>query len=112
MLRSAQTVNRPQGWQNDPSQMRSGVTPPRAITFANPEYSDEARSKRIQGVVLVSALVNEEGNPIDFRVERSLGYGLDEKAIECVSQYRFTPAMRDGQPIALRVTIEINFRLY
>jgi TonB family protein len=112
MLRSAQTVNRPQGWQNDALQMRNGVMPPRPINFANPEYSDEARRKKIQGVVLVSALVNEEGNPIDFRVEKSLGYGLDEKAVECVSQYRFAPAMRDGQPVAARVTIEVNFRLY
>ncbi|MGD0628948.1 MAG: energy transducer TonB [Terracidiphilus sp.] len=112
IARSAQFANRTQAWQNDPLQMRNGVMPPRPINFANPEYSDEARRKRIQGVVLVSALVNEEGNPIDFRVEKSLGYGLDEKAVECVSQYRFTPAMRDGQPVAARVTIEVNFRLY
>lgn len=112
ILRSAQANNRQQAWQNDPLPMRNGVMPPRPINFANPEYSDEARRKRIQGVVLVSALVNEEGNPIDYRVEKSLGYGLDEKAVECVSQYRFTPAMRDGQPVAARVTIEVNFRLY
>lgn len=112
MLRSAQFAIRPPAWQNDPLRMRPGDAPPRAITFANPEYSEEARRKKIQGVVLVSALVNEEGNPIDLRVEKSLGYGLDEKALECFSQYRFTPAMRDGQPVAQRVTIEVNFRLY
>jgi TonB family protein len=112
VLRSAQTVNRQLAFQNDPLRMGSGDTPPRPISFANPEYSEQARRKRIEGVVLVSALVNEEGNPIDLRIEKSLGYGLDEKAMDCFSQYRFRPAMRDGQPVAQRITIEINFRLY
>ena len=60
----------------------------------------------------MSALVNEEGNPIDLRVEKSLGYGLDEKALDCVSQYQFRAAMRDGHPVAQRITIEVSFKLY
>jgi TonB family protein len=112
MVRSAQFGGLQQTRLNDPFRSRSGDTPPRAITFANPEYSEEARRKKVEGIVLVSALVNEEGNPIDLRVEKSLGYGLDEKALDCFSQYRFKPAMRDGQPVAQRITIEINFRLY
>jgi len=112
VIRSAQFGSQQQARLNDPLRSRPGDSPPRPITFANPAYSEEARRKKIEGVVLVSALVNEEGNPIDLRVEKSLGYGLDEKALDCFSQYRFTPAMRDGQPVAQRIMIEINFRLY
>jgi TonB family protein len=96
-----------------PFHMPPGVTPPRAITTAVPEYSDEARRKHIEGVVLVSTLVNEQGEPTDIRVERSLGYGLDENAVRAVSQYRFQPAIdRDGHPVAVRIAIEVSYRLY
>jgi TonB family protein len=102
-----------QARQNAPFRLPPADGYPRPISpFPNPEYSEEARRKKIEGVVLVSALVNEEGNPIDLRVERSLGHGLDERALDCVSQYRFRPAMRDGQPVAQRITIEVSFKLY
>lgn len=90
-----------------------GVRPPRVLYAPAPEYSEKARRKRIQGIEVVSTLVDEQGIPTDIRVEKSLGYGLDEKAVECVSQYRFSPATtRDGKPVAQRITIEMNFRLY
>jgi TonB family protein len=47
-----------------------------------------------------------------MRIVRSLGYGLNEKAIEAVSKYRFKPAMKDGQPVPVEVNIEVNFHLY
>jgi periplasmic protein TonB len=57
--------------------------------------------------------VDEQGLPTDIRVEKSLGYGLDEKAVECLNLFRFRPAMtRDGEPVAVRINIEMNFRLY
>jgi TonB family protein len=92
--------------------VQPGYTPPQAIHTAMPEYSDQARRLKIQGNVRVSVLVNEEGVPIDPRVEKSLGYGLDEKALEAALKYQFKPAMRDGQPVAVRIMIEENFRLY
>lgn len=92
---------------------RAGIRPPRILYAPVPEYSDQARRKKIQGVVIVSTLVDEQGVPTDIRVEKSLGYGLDERAVECAGQYRFRPAVtRDGKPVAQRITIEMNFRLY
>jgi TonB family protein len=91
---------------------QAGYTPPSPIHTASPEYSEDARRKKIQGNVRVSVLVNEEGVPVDPRVEKSLGYGLDEKALEAALQYQFRPAMRDGQPVAVRIMIEESFRLY
>jgi periplasmic protein TonB len=60
----------------------------------------------------MSALVTEEGEPTDIRVERSAGMGLDENAVDCVSRYKFLPAMKDGAPVEARIMIEVNFRLY
>jgi TonB family protein len=86
--------------------------PPAVLFQANAEYSQEARAAKIQGVVMVSVLVNEEGEPTDLQIVRQLGYGLDEKAIECVRKYRFKPAEKDGVPVPARITVEINFRLF
>jgi len=111
MLRYAQIGSfRPR--PNDLNGIGSGVTPPKAIVTAMPEYSEQARRQKIQGVVVVSMLVTEEGLPTDIRVERSFGYGLDEKALEAAAKYRFKPAMRDGNPVSQRITVEMNFRLY
>lgn len=90
----------------------AGVRPPRLLYAPDPQYSDQARRKRIQGIVVISTRVDEQGNPTDLRVEQSLGYGLDEQAMDAVSHYRFSPAMRDGKPVATRIKIEVSFRLY
>lgn len=95
-----------------PGEASSVDSEPVPIHRAELEYSDEARRMKITGNVLVSMLVTVEGLPTEIRVERSLGHGLDEKALEAASQYRFRPAMKDGKPVARRVNIEMNFQLY
>jgi TonB family protein len=96
---------------DDPFKLRPGDTPPKAIHTVEAEFSDEARRARYQGTVLVSLLVTEEGLPSDLRIEKALGEGLDEKALEAIRQYRFQPAMRDGKPIAARIKVMISFRI-
>jgi TonB family protein len=98
--------------QDDRFKLLPGDTPPKIIDSVDPEFSDEARRAQVGGVVIVSFIVNEDGLPNDLRVVKSVGYGLDEKALDAVSRYRFQPAMRDGQPIAARIAVEINFNLY
>ena len=97
---------------DDLNRMGSGVTPPRPIVNTMPEYSEQARRQKIQGVVVVSMLITEDGLPTDFRVEKSLGFGLDKKALQAAAKYRFKPAMRDGNPVSQRIMVEMNFRLY
>jgi TonB family protein len=111
MLRYAQFKNL-QALQDDPTRLRPGDTPPKQLHFVEANFSNEARKKKIQGTVLLSALINTDGMPVDLRVERSLGYGLDEKALQALSQYRFQPGLRDGNPVPIRLEVEMNFRLY
>jgi TonB family protein len=94
------------------SPQRAYEKPPIATYVPAAEFSDEARRKKIQGIVIVSALVTEEGLATDLRVEKSLGYGLDEKALQCIRKYRFQPAVKGGVPVAARIAVEINFHLY
>ena len=89
-----------------------GVSAPRAIYDPDPQYSDEARRAKYQGTVVLWVVVGANGKPRDVRVSRSLGMGLDEKAIEAVREWRFEPAIKDGRPVAVQVNIEVDFRLY
>jgi TonB family protein len=61
--------------------------------------------------VLLTIEVGEDGQPDKLRVLRGLGLGLDEKAIEAVSRWKFKPALRNGHPVRAAATIEVNFRL-
>jgi protein TonB len=89
------------------------ISAPIPLNNVEAEFSDEARRAKYQGVVLVSVIVDAQGNPQDPRVVRALGMGLDEKALEAVRKYRFKPAMRDGRtPVAVMVNVEVNFHLY
>lgn len=89
-----------------------GVSAPRAIYDPEPEYSEEARKAKYQGSVVLWVIIDANGRPQNLRVQRSLGMGLDEKAIEAVRTWKFQPARKDGQPVAVQVNIEVNFRLY
>src|SRR5271165_2111636 len=90
----------------------NGVSAPRALETPDPEYSEEARKAKYQGTVVLWLIVGPDGKPRDIRVSRPLGMGLDQKAIEAVNRWRFEPAMKDGRPVAVQITVEVNFRLY
>jgi len=89
-----------------------GVSAPKAIYSPDPEYSEEARKAKFQGTCVLWLVVGPDGRPRDIRVQRTLGLGLDEKAIEAVKTWRFDPAMKDGKPVAVQINVEVSFRLY
>jgi TonB family protein len=89
-----------------------GVSNPTLIFAPDPEFSDEARRAKYQGVCVVGLIVDATGNPQHVRIVRALGMGLDEKAMEAVRQYKFKPAQFKGKNVAVEVNIEVNFRIY
>jgi periplasmic protein TonB len=91
---------------------KGGVTAPRPIFDPDPEYSDAARKAKYQGSVLLWLIIGPNGRPRNIRVQRSLGMGLDEKALDAVSRWRFQPATLNGQPVAVQINVEVSFRLY
>ena len=88
-----------------------GVSAPAVVFKTDPEYSEEARKAKFQGTVMLSVIVDANGQPRDIRVIRALGLGLDEKAIESVQKWRFKAGMKDGKPVPVQAQIEVNFRL-
>jgi TonB family protein len=87
------------------------MTPPVPIYSPEPDYSPEASKAKFQGTVRMSLVVDESGQPTNIKVIRPLGLGLDQKAIEAVQKWRFKPGMKDGQPVAVQASVEVNFRL-
>jgi len=89
-----------------------GVSAPKALYAPDPEYSEEARKAKYQGTVVLWMVVGADGRAQQVRVQRSLGMGLDEKAIEAVRQWKFEPAKLNGQAVPVQINVEVNFRLY
>jgi TonB family protein len=86
-----------------------GVTPPAVISRVEPEYSDLARKRRIEGTVVLEAIVKRDGSVDILRVVRGLGFGLDENAVQALKQWRFRPGMNNGKPVDVSLNIEVNF---
>jgi periplasmic protein TonB len=93
------------------AQRARGVTPPQLVHKVEPEFSEEARKAKYQGIVVLSIEVDANGNVGNVQVLQKLGLGLDEKAIEAVSHWRFRPALADGKPIATEATVQVGFQL-
>lgn len=88
-----------------------GLVLPVAIYKPEPEYSDDARRARLSGQVIVQLVIDQDGHVRDIRIVRSLGLGLDEEAVKCVSKWRFKPATKDGKPVAILGEATVGFHL-
>jgi protein TonB len=89
----------------------SGIAPPRLLHEVKPDYTEEARRRGTEGDVELEIVVRQNGSVGDVRILRGLGYGLDQRAIDAVRQWRFAPANRLGQPVDVIVSVSVEFRL-
>ena len=89
-----------------------GVTPPRTIKAPQPKYPKSAKKEGIEGTVVLWLIVNAQGLPEQIKIERALGHGFDQSAVETVSNWKFAPATKGGIPVPVMVNVEVNFRLH
>lgn len=88
-----------------------GVTAPKLVFKPEPQYTEEARVAKLQGTVVLQVTIGTDGVPYQAHILRGLGLGLDENAIEAISQWRFKPGAKDGEQVPITATIEVNYRL-
>ncbi len=89
-----------------------GIGVPKCISCPNPSYSDQARSAKVSGIVVLHMIVTAEGQTSNIQVKHSLGYGLDEQAIEATGNWRFEPAVGpEDKPVPVWTDFEVNFRI-
>ncbi len=87
------------------------IIPPISISTPEPDYSNEAREKGLEGNIVLILVVGVDGRVHDLHVTKSLGAGLDEKAIEAVKRWTFTPGKLDEKPVAVKINVEVAFQL-
>ena len=88
-----------------------GVSQPQVLSKIDPEYSEEARKAKYSGTVLLQLVVDVDGLAKNIKVVKGVGLGLDEKAVEAVKKWKFIPGKKNGQPVPVYATVEVNFRL-
>jgi periplasmic protein TonB len=93
-----------------PIRVGGNIRPPQKIVHVAPEYPAIARAARSSGVVILEALIGEDGNVRDVRVLRSLPL-LDAAAIAAVRQWRFTPTLLNGEAVPIVMTVTVSFAL-
>jgi len=89
-----------------------GITAPKVLSKIDPQYTPEARADKVSGTVTLMMVIGDNGIARDITVEQGIGSGLDEKAVEAIQQWLFQPGMKDGHPVSVRATIEVNFKLF
>ena len=99
------------GPQEEVYRVGAGVTHPMLLSKVEPGYTEAARAAKISGTCRLKLIVTPEGKAENIEVTDGVGYGLDEKAIDAISQWTFQPATKDGAPVAVWATVEVNFRL-
>lgn len=95
----------------EPLRIGPGVTAPRLLRKVEPKYSAEALKLRIQGTVMLDIVVATTGRATEMIVLSPLGFGLDEQARAALAQWRFTPGQKDGRPVPIRATVQVDFRI-
>ena len=97
--------------QDEIYKIGNGVSAPKLLHKVEPKYDPDARAAGVEGTTVLSVVVTARGEPRDIQVQRSLHPGLDAQGVAAVEQWLFEPARKDGKPVAVRATVEINFKL-
>jgi len=90
--------------------LQNHVSPPVAVHKTSPEYTQEAWDAKLEGAVRLQAIVGIDGTLSEIKIVRGLGKGLDEKAVECLQQWRFKPGLKYAVPVPVTATFEVTFR--
>ena len=88
------------------------IKPPQVAYTRDPGFSETARAAAYQGMCTLTLIVEVDGRPSNIRVVKPIGMGLDEKAVEAVSSWRFSPALKDGKPVRVQIAVEVEFHLF
>ena len=101
----------PEDFESRVYNVGGGVTSPRLIRKVEPRYTEKALDAKLEGSVMLSMEVWEDGKAHNIRVLRGIGMGLDEKAVEAVEQWVFKPGTKNGQPVRVLAQVQVTFRL-
>jgi protein TonB len=94
-----------------PIRIGGEVVPPELITKVQPVYPEIARKARVQGVVIVEAIIDKQGNVVEGRILRGLPMGVSEAAVAAIHKWKYRPAILNGRPVSVYLTVTVTFTL-
>lgn len=94
---------------DQPCHVGGEVKPPKPISTPDPQFNDYGRALRIHGTIVLWTVVDETGHPRRLVIQKPLGCGFDEDALEKVKEWTFQPAIRDGRPVPVMINVQVNF---
>ena len=97
--------------EQGPMRVGGEIQAPELINRVNPGYPELARRARLEGVVILEAIIDQQGSVRDVNILRGLGLGLDESAVDAVSQWQYTPTFYNGRPVEVLLTVTVQFQL-
>jgi len=92
--------------------VENGVSPPRAISAPDPQYSEVARNAGLRGSLILWTVITPQGRTRNVSIVKPLGLGLDEEAVYAVSGWTFTPSQKDKSAVPVQINVEVTFRVY
>lgn len=101
----------PEPVNDKPIQVGGAVLKPEVVFRSEPRYTELARKARVEGVVILRAVIDERGNVTDVQILRGQPMGLDQSAVDAVRTWRFKPATLHGQPVKVYFNLTVNFTL-
>jgi len=107
----AQASGQSQKNTTKPLELTDDITPPKLVEVAMPTYTENAKKKKIEGTVVVSIVVDAKGDVTDAKVVKSLDPELDQSALVAVKMWRYKPATKEDQPVAVRMNVNLDFNL-
>jgi TonB family protein len=95
-----------------PAVTNRGIQAPVPLLQPEPPYTPEARGAHVTGTSILRVVIDEQGRVGDVFLQKPIGMGLDESAVETVRRWRFKPALKDGKPVKVSVMVQVSFRLF
>ncbi|MFN2239555.1 MAG: energy transducer TonB [Thermoanaerobaculia bacterium] len=99
------------GTGTGPLRVGGNVQPPKVVLRVEPDYTEDARKARLQGIVIIEAIIDTEGNVTQARILKGLAGGLDRSALEAVRKWKFEPGRKEGKPVPVIFDLMVRFRL-
>ncbi len=103
----------PQTYRGEPVyRVGNRVTAPKGTYMPQPGYTEKARKKKLDGIVVLAMIVTPDGNVDDAKVVRGFDPDLDQHAVDTVRTWKFEPATKDGKPVPVALSVEVSYRMY
>jgi protein TonB len=94
-----------------PVHVGGNVLPPRIVTRVDPQYTETARRAKIQGIVIIEAVIDRNGNVTEARILKPLGFGLDQQALTAIRAWKFKPGTLNGQVVPVYYNLTVHFQI-